>query len=99
MEQLLASVIPLDQGVVGDLRTSCQGLSLCQTGAVVENELFDLAFGGFGLLVSISVSNDSRRTIHVSQYRLEPLWPESGFHWLEDPRKKVPRERNYSFPQ
>jgi hypothetical protein len=99
MEQLLASGIPLDEGVVSDLRASCQGLSLYQTGAVVENELFDLAFGGFGLLISVSVGNDSPGTIHISQYRLEPPWPESDFRWLEDPRKKVPRERNYSFPQ
>lgn len=99
MEELLASGIPLDERVVSDLRTSCQGLSLHQTGTLVENELFDLAFGGFGLLVSISVSNDSRRTIHTSQYRLEPPWPESGFRWLDDPWKKVPRESSYSFPQ
>jgi hypothetical protein len=99
MEQLVASGIPLDDGVVSDLRTSSQGLSLYQTGTPVENELFDLAFGGFGLLVSVSVRNDSPGTIHISQYRLEPPWPESGFRWLEDPRKKVPRERSYSFPQ
>jgi hypothetical protein len=99
MEKLLAAGIPLDEKVVSDLRASCQGLSLYQTGTVAENELFDLAFGGFGLLMSISVSNDSRRTIHIGQYRLEPPWPESGFRWLEDPRKKVPRERDYSFPQ
>jgi hypothetical protein len=99
MEQLVVSGIPLDDGIVGDLRTSSQGLSLYQTGTSVENELFDIALGGFGVLISISVANDSPGTIYIGQYRLELPWPESNFRWLEDPRKKVPRELSYSFPQ
>jgi hypothetical protein len=40
-----------------------------------------------------------RESIHISQYRLEPPWLESGFRWLDDPWKKAPRERSYSFPK
>ena len=99
MEQLLDSGIPLEEEVVSELRASCQGLALYQAGTPVENELFDLEFGGFGLIASIAICNDSPRTIHISQYRLEPPWPESGFRWLDDPWKKAPRERTYSFPK
>lgn len=99
MEQLIDSGVPLVEKVVSELRASCQGPSLYQTGTPVENELFDLPFSGFGLVVSIAICNDSPKTIHISGYRLEPLWPEVGFRWLDDPRKKAPRERSYSFPK
>src|ERR1700730_5838368 len=99
MEQILDSGIPLDEGVFGNLRASCLGLFLYQTGSPMENELFDLEFSGFGLIVSIAVCNDTPKPICVGQYRFEPPWSELGFRWLEDPRKKVPQEDSYSFPQ
>ena len=99
MEQILDSGIPLDEGVVANLRTSCLGLSVYQTGSPLENELFDLEFSGFGLIVSVAVCNDTPKPIRVGQYRFEPPWPVLGFRWLEDPWKKVPREDSYSFPR
>jgi hypothetical protein len=62
MEQLLDSGIPLEEEVISELRASCQGLALYQAGTPVENELFDLEFGGFGLIASIAICNDSPRT-------------------------------------
>jgi hypothetical protein len=99
MTQILASGIPLDDGVMEDLRSSCRGLSICQTGTLLENTVFDLDDGGTGYIVSIAINNTSAKTLRIDQYRLEQPWPESGFHWLEDPLKKIPRESTYSFPQ
>ena len=99
MTQILASGIPLDDGVVEDLRASCRGLSICQTGTVLENTIFDLEEGGTGYVVSIALENTSTKTMRIDQYRLDHPWPESGFHWLGDPLKKMPRESIYSFPK
>jgi hypothetical protein len=99
MTQILASGIPLDDEVMEHLRASCRGLSVSQTGTLLENTIFDLEHGGTGYIVSIAIDNTSTKTVRIDQYRLEQPWPESGFHWLEDPRKMIPRENTYSFPQ
>ena len=99
MTQILASGIPLDDGVMEDLRASCRGLSIGQTGTLLENTVFDLEDGGTGYIVSIAINNTFAKTVRIDQYRLEPPWPESGFHWLQDPLKKMPRESTYSFPR
>ncbi len=99
MTQILALGIPLDDVVMENLRASSLGLSICQTGTVLENTIFDLKDGGTGYLVSIAINNNSAKTMRIDQYRLEQPWPESGFHWLEDPLKKMPRESIYSFPK
>lgn len=92
------SGIPMDQTIIENLQASCRGLSICQTGSVLETMIFDLEHGGCGYMLSIAVHNDSDKILRVEQYRLNLPWPESHFHWLEDPRKFTPRESWYSFP-
>jgi hypothetical protein len=99
MKQIIASGIPLDDAVMENLGASCRGLLVRQTGPFLENMIFDLKYGGTGYILSIAVDNDSTQPLRVEQYRLEQPWPESDFHWLEDPLRKTPRERTYSFPE
>lgn len=65
MTQILASGIPLDDGVVKDLRASCRGLFIGQIGTLLENTVFDLEDGGTGYIVSIAIDNTLAKTVRI----------------------------------
>lgn len=90
--------IPLHEDVLERMRIESQGLRVYQTGTLVENEIFDLG-SGMGVTIALAIDNNARKNIRIAQFRLELPWVEPGFHWLEDPLRKKPRERLYKFPR
>jgi hypothetical protein len=62
--------VPLDADALEDIRTASVGLSVCQTGTLVDNELFDLDSGGSGYMLRVGVGNDSKAPIYISEFRL-----------------------------
>jgi hypothetical protein len=89
--------VPLDRGVLEDLKAASRGLSAYQTGTVLENTIFDLDSGGSGYILSIAICNDSERPIRLHEFGLRMLWHEPAFRWLDDPSRESPRESGYSF--
>ncbi len=99
MCQLRSKGIPLDEEVLEAMQDASRRPHIYQTGTVVENTIFDLHSGGTGYMLSIAIHNDSNRIVSPHEYRLEMLWFEPEFRWLEDPWRKEPREYAYSFPK
>ncbi len=96
--QLRGAGIPLDAEVLEAMQAACRGLSIYQTGTVVENRICDLVSGGWALMISLAICNDSPRILWLHEFRLEIPWWEPQFRWLEYPLGKVPREYTYSLP-
>lgn len=90
--------IPVDGRVIEAWATSCKGLSVHQSGGILESEIFDLDSNGAGCMLSVTVCNESLRLIRLLAFRLEMPWPDPGFRWLELPWRKVPREYTYNVP-
>jgi hypothetical protein len=90
--------IPLDEGVLERIRAASRGLSIYQTGTLLETSVFDLKSGGSGYMLSIAIHNDSNRPIRLHEIRLEMLWHDTEFRWIDDPRRASPRKYTYSFP-
>jgi hypothetical protein len=90
--------IPLDEEVLKVLKAASGGLSLFQTGTAVENTVFDLDSGGAGGILSIAVQNDSEEINWIRECRLEVLWEEPHFRWLDDPAREPSGTHCYSFP-
>ncbi len=91
--------VPFDGEVLEDLKAASRGLSIYQTGSILENTVFDLNFGGSGYMISLVIANDADTVICPHEFRLEIPWHEPQFRWLEDPSRKSPREYTYSFPR
>jgi hypothetical protein len=96
--QLRGAGIPLDEEVLEGMQAACQGLSIFQIGAVHHARIFDLDSGGWGLMVTLEICNDSQRIVWPHECRVDMPWWERHFRWLEDPARKAPREFTYSFP-
>jgi hypothetical protein len=90
--------IPLDKGILDGIKAASQGLSVFQTGSLVENTVFDLDSGGSGYMLSVAIHNDSNRPVRLHEFRLKLLWNEAQFRWLSDPFRALPRKYAYSFP-
>jgi hypothetical protein len=90
--------IPLDEEVLEDIMAGQRGLSIYQTGTILETRVFDLKSGGSGYMLSVAIHNDSTRPIRLHEFRLEMLWHDAGFRWLDDPGRASPRKYTYSFP-
>lgn len=90
--------IPLDEAVLEEMKVSCRGLAIYQSGTLVENAVFDLDSGGAAYMLAVAIHNDSDHVLRPQGPRLQMAWPESHFRWLENPCAKVPREYIYSFP-
>jgi len=60
--------------------------------------VFGLESGGSGYMLSVAIHNDSNRPIRLHEVRLEMLWHDTAFRWLDDPRRASPRKYTYSFP-
>jgi hypothetical protein len=90
--------IPLDEEVLERIRAASRGLSIYQTGTLLETSVFDLKSGGSGYMLSVAIHNDSTRPIRLHEFRLEMLWHDPEFRWLDDPRRASPRKYTYSFP-
>jgi hypothetical protein len=90
--------IPLDEEALERIRTASRGLSMYQTGTILETSVFDLDSGGSGYMLSVAIHNDSTRPIRLHEIRLEMLWHDAAFRWLDDPRRASPRKYTYSFP-
>jgi hypothetical protein len=89
--------VPLDREVLEDLQAASRGLSVYQTGTLLENTIFDLDSGGSGYMLSVAIYNDSERPIRLHEFRLEPPWHDPGFRWLEGASRGSPRKCSYSF--
>ena len=96
--ELRRAEIPLDEAVVEEIETASRGLVLLDSGNAAENCVFDLYSGGTGYMLAAAIWNVSKRIHWAHEGRLELLWPESDFRWLENPLGKIPREYSYSFP-
>jgi hypothetical protein len=96
--QLRRGGIPLDEEVLEGMKAASCGLSIHDTGTIVDSAVFDLAFGGTGYMLSIAILNDANRIIRPREFRLAMVWDEPQFRWLEDPLRKVPRQFTYEFP-
>ena len=96
--QLCDGGIPLDEEALEGVQAACHRLSIFQTATCRETRIFDLDSGGMGLMVSLAISNDSRRNLWLQEFRVDIPWWEPHFQWLEDPARKAPREFSYSFP-
>jgi hypothetical protein len=90
--------IPLDEAVVEEIEIGSRGLVIRQSGNVAENCAFDLYSGGTAYMLAAAIYNASKQIHWAHEPRLELLWPESHFRWLENPWGKIPREYDYSFP-
>jgi hypothetical protein len=91
--------IPLDEEVLEDIRGGSRGLSVFQAGdSPPESSLFDLDFGGSGIMFPVALHNDSNQPICLSEFRLEMPWHDAQCRWLDDPLRTSPRTHSYSFP-
>jgi hypothetical protein len=98
LSQLQSEGIPLDGEVLEEMRAACAGLDIVQNPIAIETRVFDLDSGGTGYMLSSAIHNESQLSIRLHAPRLKIPWWEPDFHWLVDPRCKVPREYTYSFP-
>ena len=98
VSQLQDEGIPFDGEVLEEMRAAYDGLELFQDPMDIETGVRDLDSGGTGYMLSIAIHNKSQRSIRLHEPRLKIPWRESEFHWIEDPRRKAPREYTYSFP-
>ena len=96
--QLRSGGIPLDEEVLESIEAACRGLSIHPAGNMPDTRIFELDSGGWGLMVSLAIHNDSPRILWLNEFRPEIPWWEPRFRWLEYPLGKVPREYTYSFP-
>jgi len=97
--QLRRGGIPLDESVLEEINVAHRGLAIYQSGNCAENRVFELESGATGFMMAIAIDNTSKRVLRPRAARLEILWPEPNFRWLENPVSKVPREDSYSFPR
>lgn len=97
-EELCRSGIPLDEAVLEEMKTTCSGLVLHQTGTVVDTGVYDLNSGGAGFALCVAICNISNRTLRLKELRVAIPWSEPHFRWLENPWAKMPREYTYSLP-
>ena len=90
--------VPLDEEVLEAIKAASRGLSIFQTGSLLENSVFELDSGGSGYMLSVAICNDSNRPIRLHEFRLQLSWHDEQFHWLGDPSRASPRKSCYSFP-
>ena len=97
--ELRRAGIPLDEAVVEEIETAARGLVIRPSGNVAENCVFDLDSGGAGYMLAAAIYNASKRIHWAHEARLELLWPESDFRWLENPLGKIPRSFDRTLSQ
>lgn len=90
--------IPVDGRVVECWATSCAGLSVHQSGWILDSEIFDLDSGGAGCMLNVTITNHSSRFIRLLAFRLEMPWLDADFRWIEPPWRKTPRGHTYDVP-
>jgi hypothetical protein len=90
--------VPLDSEVVDEIRSQSVGLLIEQTGTMLESTVIALSSRRSGFQFSVAICNNSDRVICIDEFRLQSLWWEPNFQWVEDPLRMAPRRREYSFP-
>jgi hypothetical protein len=91
--------IPLDEEVLEEIRGSSRGLSVFQAGgSLLDNYVFDLDSGGWGIILTAAIHNDSNQPTRINEIRLGKPWSDAQFRWLADPLRTSPRTYSYSFP-
>jgi hypothetical protein len=71
--------VPLDEEVLEAIKAASRGLSIFQTGSLVENSVFELDSGGSGYMLSVAICNDSNRPIRLHEFRLQLSWHDEQF--------------------
>jgi hypothetical protein len=97
-KELEALGIPLDGEVLEKVLDAYRGLWIGQDPISIHTELFDLASGGTGISIGLTVWNESSRIIRLKAAGLE-IWWCNQIRWLEDPFRNAPRKFFYSFPK
>lgn len=95
--QLGALGIPLDEEVLEKSQEACHGLWMAQNPNIPQTTIFDTISGGTGVIICISVFNESDHLIRISAVRLDIFWCKQ-IRWLEDPLRKAPAKHYYLLP-
>lgn len=90
--------IALDGDVLDGIRSASRALSVCQTGSMNENCIFELDNGGSGYMLDVAIQNRTNRVIWLQEFRLEMLWQEPHFTWLNESPRVSPWAYTYAFP-
>jgi hypothetical protein len=98
LKDLQRSGIALDGDVLDGIRSASRALSVCQTGSMNENCVFDLDCGGSGYMFNVAINNETTRAIWLQEFRLGMLWHEAEFRWLNESPRVSPWAYTYAFP-
>jgi hypothetical protein len=95
--QLEALGVPLDDEVLAKSQEASRGLWISQDPNIPQTTIFDTISGGTGVIISLSICNESDQMIRISAARLDIFWCKQ-VRWLDDPLRKAPVKHYYSIP-